>query len=65
MYGICKIPSKNDILKNNKVIKMTVIKSNPHIANAIPIFLYLKNTGVQLKFNKNCKQNNSTGNKFA
>lgn len=57
MYGICKIPNIKDILKNNIVIKITVIKSKTQIVKAAPIFLYLKNTGIQLIFNKNCKQN--------
>lgn len=53
IYGICKIPNKNDILKNNKVINITVIKSKTQITKAVPIFLNLKNTGIQLKFSKN------------
>lgn len=59
------MPNKNEILKNNKVIKITVISNKTHITKAAPIFLYLKNTGVQLRFNNNCKKNNGMAKIFA
>jgi len=65
IYGICNNPKRKEILKNNKVIIMTVIKSKTEITNASLIFLNLKNTGVQIKFNRNCSPNKGAARIFA